>query len=781
MNYGYFDNQNKEYVITRPDTPTPWMNYLGNGGFSGMISNNAGGLLFDGDPGNRRLTRYKYNNLPMDRPGRYLYIRDMDTGEYWSAAWQPVMKPYEAYECRHGLGYTTIRTQTNGIETEITYYIPQGKKYEIWNGRIRNLSGRPRHLKLFSYMEFSYFNASVDVTAEWARYEMLCDCQDGIIICDSAVEVCPTGMMYGVMGTSLPVEGYDCYRDRFIGLYRSESNPLAVELGQSGNTHVGADQICGSLSSSVMLDTDAQVDFRYTVGIVDHRSKAAEMVREATDADLAAAALARIRSSWKTHLQYCQVKTPDEDMNTMLNIWHAYQCKMTFDWSRFISYYERGIVRGWGFRDSMQDVLGVMHALAPEARERIKTLLSIQASNGNARTVYYPATGQSIGGGRSDDHIWSIFSVCTYLRETGDYGFLKENVAWVDGGEGTVEEHLIRGLEFTRQNLGDHGIPNFLNSDWNDSICLINKDRKAESAFVFFQAAHAAYELVQLYTHLKDAQRLAWAQEYYEWCRQTYLVLWDGKWFLRAYLSTGEKFGTDEDEENKIFLNPQSWAVLSRLPSAQQSNSAMDEVFSRLFCKFGLISHAPASSKYFPEKKSFMAFPRGIKENGGVFCHANTWAVIAETLLGRDNEAFEIYRSSIPARRNDLAEQTLIEPYVYGSAQLGPDHERFGAGSNSWLTGTASWMYFAATQHILGFRPDYDGIVIDPHIPDAWDGFTMERVYRGTLCHLQVSKTAGTPIQVEQILLNGQPLERGFVSACALQGMAEAQIQVICR
>ena len=403
MNYGYFDNQNKEYVITRPDTPTPWMNYLGNGGFSGMISNNAGGLLFDGDPGNRRLTRYKYNSLPVDRPGRYLYIRDMETGEYWSATWQPVMKPYEFYECRHGLGYTTIKTQTSGIETEITYYIPEGKKYEIWNTRITNKSGKPRKLKLFSYIEFSYFNASVDVTAEWARYEMLAECQDGIIICDASVESNPTGGMYGIMGTNLPVDGYDCYRDRFIGAYRSESNPIAVEQGYSLNTHVGADQICGSLSSSLEMAANEKKYCIYTVGIVDDKSKAKTLVEEATNEVLAAASLMQIKASWEKHLQNCQVKTPDEDMNKMLNIWHAYQCKMTFDWSRFISFYERGIVRGWGFRDSMQDVLGVMHALAPQAKERIKTLLSIQRKSGNARSVYYPATKKSEFPGKTNE------------------------------------------------------------------------------------------------------------------------------------------------------------------------------------------------------------------------------------------------------------------------------------------------------------------------------------------------------------------------------------------
>ena len=404
-----------------------------------------------------------------------------------------------------------------------------------------------------------------------------------------------------------------------------------------------------------------------------------------------------------------------------------------------------------------------MHAIPQKAKEKIKILLSIQKSDGDAMSVYFPATKDASGGGRSDDHLWSILSVCTYIKETGDYAFLDEVVPYVDGGEGTVLEHLIKGLEFTRKMVGDHGIPKFLFCDWNDSLRPITKGGKAETAFVFFQAAHAAYELKQLFAHIKDEKNLSWAEDYYGWCKEKYNVLWDGKWFIRAFTSKGEKFGTDEDEYNKIFLNPQSWAVLSRLPSEEQANSAFDEVYKRLFCEFGLISHAPASSYYDEDKKSFFTFRNGIKENGGVFFHANTWAVIAETLLGRNDEAFEIYKASLPARRNDVSDRTLTEPYVYGSAMLGPQHERFGAGSNSWLTGTASWMYFAVTQHILGFRPDYDGIVIDPCIPNDWNGFEMTRMYRGIECKLKVGKLPYKNAKVKNLYVDGEKIFGNYI------------------
>ena len=417
MRYGYFDNEAKEYVITRPDTPTPWINYLGDGTFSGIISNNAGGLLFDGDPGNRRLTRYRYNTLPMDRPGRYLYIRDMETGEYWSPTWQPVLKELDFYECRHGLGYTVIKSSYRGIETEIKYYIPEGKSYEIWNCTLKNTTARPRKLKLFSYMEFSYYNASVDIAAEWARYTMTAKCEDGIIQFDAVDDNVICGNLYGFMATTLEKDGFDCARDIFLGKYRSEQNPIAVERGQCSQSHINADNACGSLSCPMELQGEEEKRFLFTVGACRDSAQIADLAKEALERDRADRALAELKAGWQRYLECCQVKTPDEEMNTMLNIWHAYQCRTTFHWSRFISYYERGVVRGWGFRDSMQDVLGVMHAMAPAAKERIKTLLKIQASNGNARSVYYPGTGKSEGGGRSDDHLWSVFSVCTYLRE----------------------------------------------------------------------------------------------------------------------------------------------------------------------------------------------------------------------------------------------------------------------------------------------------------------------------------------------------------------------------
>lgn len=769
--YGYFDIDNKEYVITRPDTPTPWINYLGFGGFGSFISNNGGGLLFDGDPGKRRLTRYRYNTLPVDRQGRYIYIKDMESGEYYSPTWQPVIKDLDFYECRHGLSYTTIRGEYSGIKSELTVYIPVDKNYEVWSCKLKNISDKTKNLKLFPYIEFSHHDGHIDNMMEWARYFMTCTCENKTIVFDSAPEFNNCGPLFGFMSTTLDIDGYDCHRDSFIGAFRSEQNPIAVEKGNCSDTQINADQACGAFSCPLALNTGEEKHFLVIVGATKDPNTISKTVEEALNIDNVDKDLHNIKSKWDALLENCQINTPDEDVNKMINIWHAYQCHTTFNWSRFVSFYERGSDRGWGFRDSMQDVLGIMHAMPEKAKERIKTLLKIQCSNGNAKAVLYPATGETKGGDRSDDHLWSVYSVCAYIKETGDYAFLDEVLPYHDGGDGTVLEHLLKGLEFTKNHTGVHDIPLFLLNDWNDSLAAIGKGGKAESAFVFFQAATAAYQLKELLDHIgKDS---SYVTEYYAWCEENYKQLWDGKWFIRAFTDEGEKYGTDEDELNKIFLNPQSWAVLSHLPTEEEAQSAFDNVNRYLMCDLGYISHYPASAGYDRANKKFFPLHSGIKENGGVFCHASTWAVIAQAMIRRNDDAFKAYKATLPCRRNDISQNTLIEPYVYASAMLGPSHERYGAGSNSWLTGTASWMYYAVTQYILGFRAEYDGILIDPCIPSDWDGFQMTRIYRGKKCNLTVKGSKG---KINQLNVNGNVINGNYIPYSLIKDMDTVEI-----
>ncbi len=736
MQYGYFDDKNREYVITNPKLPTPWMNYLGNGGFGGLISATAGGLTFDKDPSNRRITRYKFNNMPIDRPGRYLYIRDEETGDYFSPMWQPVQKEMQFFECRHGLGYTVINGQCMDICSKTEYYVPIGKNYEIWHTSLKNNSDKARKLKIFSYVEFSYPEAQTDILCHWACMTLTQEFKDNKIIMDSGVE----GMAKVYVATSLPVSGFDCDPREFIGPYRSEGNPIALERGRCFNSLAESDNCIGVLCSEVVLEPYAEIKFVHTLGVADKENQIDEQIAESFDS--VSQQLAEIHKKWDAVLGNFKVKSPCSEMDQMLNCWHQYQCKTTFDWSRFISLYERGVDRGFGFRDSMQDVLGIMYSEPEKAKDRIKLLLSIQNKEGDAKAVYYPATGEAKGGGRSDDHLWSILSVCNYIKETGDSDFLNEQIPFYNGGTATVSEHLERAIDFTMNHLGRHGIPDFLHCDWDDSLWFINKNGGAESTFVFFQLAHGARELIKLYKHLNMDDRLPKMEKVYDYCLSKLDVIWDGKWFIRGFTSDGKKFCTDEDKFNKIHLIPQSWAVLSELADENRANIAMDNVMKYLYTEKGLVTHYPASGRNDGEEKMFYAFPAGARENGGIFFHSNTWAIIAFAMLGRSEDAFKCYYSSLPNRRNNIADLCLTEPYVYSQTMIAPPHSRQWQCVNSWLTGTASWMYYAATQYILGIRPEYDGLCIDPKIPSEWSGFEVVRNCRGTRCEISVKNNA---------------------------------------
>ncbi len=745
MNYGYFDNKNKEYVITNPRTPAPWMNYIGNGGFGGIISATGGGLTFDKDPSNRRVTRYKFDKL-LDRPGRYLYIYDTETGEYYSPTWQPVLKELDAYECRHGMGYTTIKGAYDGLESAITYCVPLAKNYELWSVKLENKSDKKKSLKIFSYVEFSWNDAQFDMLSHWPCMAFRATCDGKKIIVDTMAEQLTGTPMYDYIATDLEITGYDCSKKAFIGLYRDESNPIVLENGQCTNSSMYSDNCCGVLCSELVLEPGESKVFHYTLGATDNKPDVDRQIADAFSKEITENAVEQIKGSWDAYQQKFQVDTPCEDMNTMLNIWHAYQAKTTFDWSRFISVYERGVARGFGFRDSMQDVLGMMHAEPELAKDRIKLLLSIQFSNGNARNVYYPATKKSVGGGRSDDHLWSIFSVCNYVKETGNFGILDEQVPYDDGGSATVLEHLEKGIEFTMNNLGQHGIPEMLGSDWDDSLAPMNRlenrvdGHQAESVFVFFQLAHGAYELLELYKTAGLTDRIPAMEKVFDYCKSKLDVIWDGEFFIRAFTPTGEKFCTKDDEYNGVHMIPQAWAVISRAVPEDMCNTAMDQVMKYLFTDKGIISHLNASDGYDPSRKSYFLFSPGARENGGIFFHSNAWPMIAYAMLGRGDDAFKCYEAILPTRRNDIADLCLTEPYVYSQTMIAPPHPEAGACVNSWLTGTASWVYYGATQHILGIRPEYTGLCIDPQIPSDWNGFTVTRKCRDKVYSITVQR-----------------------------------------
>lgn len=743
MRYGYFDENKREYVITNPKTPTPWMNYLGNGDFGGIISATGGGVTFDGDPSNRRITRYRFQGVPIDRPGRYLYIRDEATGDYFTPMWQPVQRNMQFYECRHGFGYTKITGKYMDIKSSTTYFVPIGKRFELWKTVITNESNRERRLKIFAYLEFSYPNAEIDNLCHWScmTFRTYFDGKKLVFNPDSSKLDGKTDLI-DYFTTDLDIVGYDTDQSVFVGVYNSEANPEGVEQGCCKNTLIEADSCIGVLCSEIILQPGESREFTHVLGACNELHEVDGYIKDALQG--CDGALNEIREKWDKILAYMQVDTPNPEVNMMLNTWHIYQANTTFDWSRFISYYERGVDRGFGFRDSMQDVLGIMHIMPEKARERIKLLLSIQNSDGNALSVYYPATQSAKGGGRSDDHLWSILSVCNYVKETGHTDFLFEEVPYHDDGTDTVLGHLEKGISFTMKHLGAHGIPEFLDSDWDDSLSWINRIGGAESTFVFFQLAHAANELIKLYKFVGLEERLPAMEEVYEYCRSKLDTIWDGKWFIRAFTSEGKKFCTDDDEYNKIHLIPQAWAVMSELVDSKRANIGMDYVMKYLYTDKGLITHYNPLGVYNPAEKGYYAFPAGARENGGIFFHSNTWAIIALAMLSRNDEAFRCYEASMPCRRNDIADVCMTEPYVYSQTMIAPPSTRAWHCVNSWLTGTASWMYYAATQYILGIRPEYDGLCIEPKIPSEWSGFSAKRICRGVVCKIKITNCRGS-------------------------------------
>lgn len=773
MQYGYFDHDRKEYVITRPDTPTPWINFLGQGDYGAFISNTAGGMSFDGDPLYRRITRYRYNNLPIDRSGKYIYIRDMESGEYWSPTWQPVMRELDFYECRHGMGYTIIKSRYKDIEAQITYFVPLGKKHEIWQMKIKNLSDKKRDLKVFTYLEFSYNIALEDLICEWTRTKGVAWYEDGKIIFDPVQEGEQTSAFFG---TDAKVEGFDCRLENFLGNpYRSETNPLAVENGFCTGSSANGDYSIGSLCCGAPLNAGEEKEITFALGAAESPEGAEKGCVAALEPQTIKKDFDELNRHWESYISAFNVKTNDEDLNNFLNVWHQYQCKTAFDWSRFISYYERGVDRGIGYRDSMQDILGVIHAAPARAKERIVELLSVQLNAGDAMSVFYPATKKASGGGRSDDHLWAVFSVCTYLKETGDYGFLDEVVPYYDEGEGTVLEHLERGVKFTLKNTGANGISLILGSDWNDSLSHIKRTGPAESTFVFFQLAQALSELSALYGHLGDNDKQKWANDEYEALRPCMEKIWDGEWYIRAFDGHGAVIGGHDSEYNQIFLNAQSWAVMSGLAPEERALSAMDAAKKYLLNDYGVELLYPAAPNFDVDKKWFFACPAGVRENGGVFSHSNSWAMIAECMLGRGENAFDYYLRLLPSRRNDKAQICKTEPYVYCSNLMGRDNDRYGEGANSWLTGTAAWVFVAASQYIFGVKPDYDGVWIKPCLPQDCGEIVLKRRVRGTLLTIKMKAAA----EGKGLYLNQKALEGGKLPYAALEGLSEASLEVI--
>ena len=812
MGFGYFDDERREYVITRPDTPLPWINYVGSEAYFGIISNTAGGYSFYRDARLRRITRYRYNNVPLDCGGRYVYVRDDGTGEFWSPSWQPTRHAVESYTCRHGLGYTVIGSTYKGIAAQTRYFVPLGENLEIWQFAVTNRRERRAHLSIFSSVEFALWEAWDDATNFQRNFNTgEVEIEDGVIY--HKTEYRERRDHFAFFACSEEITGFDTRRGAFLGPYRGWDSPAAVERGRSFNSEAHGWAPMGSHHVRVTLEPGETRQIIFLLGYHEnprdqkfdppnsHRINK-RTVRPIVDRYLKRehvdASFDELRDYWDGLLRTFQVETPDVHTNRMVNVWNAYQCMVTFNLSRSASLFESGIGRGVGFRDSNQDLLGCVQLVPERARQRILDLAATQLETGGAYHQYQPLTrrgNDAIGSGFNDDPLWLILSVAAYLKETGDWDILDVPATYKSrpGSERPLYEHLQRSLHYTLDRLGQHGLPLIGRADWNDCLNLntfsdtpgesfqttTTKDGKvAESIFIAGMFVLAAREMATIArlrgledearTHLGAAAAMEAAIDEHGW---------DGEWFLRAYDHFGHKVGSRECEEGRIFIEPQGFCILAGIGLDDgRAEKALAAVRERLTTPHGIILHQPAYSKYYLHLGEISSYPPGYKENAGIFCHTNPWVMIAETMVGHGDQALDYYVRINPSAREDISDVHRCEPYVYAQMIAGRDAPTYGEAKNSWLTGTAAWNYVAITQWILGIRPTYDGLQIAPVIPSDWPGFEATRIFRGVTYCITVER-AGEGNEVA-LTVDGQPVE-GTVVPLPPSGQTEVVVRAV--
>ena len=803
MRYGFFDDDRREYVITRPDTPLPWINYLGSEDYFGIISNTAGGYSFYRDARLRRLTRYRYNNAPLDLGGRYLYLRDDETGDVWSPSWQPTGGALDAYECRHGMGYTTIASSRAGIRAETTYVVPLGETLEVWRTRLTNERAEPASLSLFGTIEWCLWDASDDATnfqRNWSIGEVLVE--DGVIY--HTTEYRERRDHFGFFACSEPSAGFDTSRDAFLGAYRGWDRPLAVERGATTGSIAHGWQPIGAHHVRVQLQPGETREVVFVLGYGENPRDAkfnppgsgrldtrgvTPVIQRYLDSTVVEEALVALRRRWDDQLGALRVTTGNEHLDRMVNTWNAYQNMVTFNLSRSASLFESGVGRGMGFRDSNQDLLGFVHMDPERARQRILDIAGTQLATGGAWHQYQPLTkrgNDAVGSGFNDDPAWLVLAVDAYVRETGDLAILDEPVPFdtTPGTEQPLSEHVRRALDYTIERLGPHGLPLIGRADWNDCLNLncfsdtpgesfqTTQNREggvAESVFIagLFVLAANAWAAIEEHRGADTA-----AARYRSAAADMVAAVeahgWDGAWFRRAYDFFGEPVGSAANDEGQIFIEPQGMCVLAGIGLDDgRARMALDSVRERLATPHGIALQQPAYSGYRLNLGEISSYPPGYKENGGIFCHTNPWVVIAEALAGNAAGALDYYLRINPSAREEISDVHRCEPYVYAQMIAGPDAPSHGEAKNSWLTGTAAWNYVAATQWLVGVRPALDGLRIDPHLPDGWGEVRLTRRFRGTEYRIAVHPGQG---RVQRLNVDGGPVEGNVVPLAAEPG-----------
>ena len=789
MKYGYFDDKEREYVINRPDTPSPWVNYLGSPEYGAIISNNAGGYSFARSGANGRILRYIFNQF--DQPGRYIYIRDNDSRDYWSASWQPVGKDTEQYQskCCHGMGYTRMLADYSDIHSEADYYVPLGKSYEVWGLSVTNKSDRTRNLTLSGYAEFTNHNNyeqdqvnlqySLFITRTLFEKDRIIQQIHGNLDTLKADEEVDdkkvTERFFGLAGAE--VSSYCGDKDQFLGKYHGYGDPQGVTSADLGNVTSYNENSCGALSCKITLAPGESRTVIFLLGmkpsseaediIKSYKKDPAGQIRQEIDT---------LKADWFAKLDHLKIRTPDPAFNTMINTWNAYNCFITFVWSRAASFIYCGLRNGYGYRDTVQDIQGIIHLTPEMACEKIRFMLSAQVDNGGGLPLvkfthnpghedtpddasYVQETGHPAY--RADDALWLFPTIYKYIAETGNTAFLDEVIPFANKGEGSVYEHLKRAIQFSFDHLGPHGMPAGLYADWNDCLRL---GAKGESSFVALQFYYAMTLIKKFAVYKQDSEYIRYLEEKQEEIGQKIQKLcWDNDRFIRGYTEKGERIGAAADPEANMWLNPQSWSVISGLASKEQADIALENVYQRLNTAYGAILMDPPYHAHAFDGALAVIYNQGTKENSGIFSQSQGWLILAEALSGHGNRAFEYFTENAPAAQNDRAEIRHLEPYCYGQFTEGPASSHFGRSHVHWLTGTASTVMVGCVEGILGLRPDLKGIRIAPAVPESWDFLEMDKEFRGKYLHIRVENPDHRESGCRSMTLNGQELPDNYI------------------
>ena len=779
--YGYFTDDRLEFVITRPDTPTPWINYTSNGRYTRLISNTGGGFSYWQTPRLHRVTRWRYNCLPVDRPGHYLYVRNRKTGEYWTPSWQPVMAELEQYECRHGLNYTRITGKRDGVVASVLTFVPDDEDCEIWRVTLKNESNERKQLDLFAYVELCMGNALNDLVNQPNDQhfnEVFLDKKSKILYAtkrywntfgSATVEQSNvTYDRYIVFATSLPLVAFDGGKAHFIGRWRSESNPIAVERGKLSNSEITAGDAVGALQMRVDLAPGDTKEFAVVLGVVEkqprYKRDAERLMEKYLDLRKVDEAFARLQQDWRDYISCVHVETPDDDLNTMINVWNQWQTACTFRFSRDAGYYHGGLLFGRGFRDSCQDTFGPLMTRPEWVRQRLLEMSSFQFKDGSVVHCYYPVSGGYAKTGHSDTPLWLPLAVTMYIKETADWDFLNEQTPYLDGGKATILEHIYGCLDYTLKNLTERNLPKFGPGDWNDTLDYMGRKGKGESVWNAQCLCYVLRETIELAQRIGDKAAVRrYKAAYKKVADAVNKYCWDGEWYIVGTNDLREVVGSKRNKECKIYLNTQTWAVMSGVAPQDRALKAMAAAKKYLDTPKGPKLLHPPFRTVNPNIGLATRCVPGKKENGAVFNHPVSWAILAEALLGHGDQAYEYYRKALPMNPVVDIDRYETEPYVYSEYVTSPDHPTFGQASHSWLTGSSTWMLRDVVDYICGVRPHYDGLIIDPCIPRAWKKYRIQRKFRGKLFDITVHNPRGVQKGVKQILVDGKAIDGNLI------------------